>query len=511
MSAMNYGICESCRKPVPAEHVIRDGKVFLRKDCPECGVTEAMVSSDAATWQHKRDIWHYDPEQFQGCLLNCHTCRRQHTPRMVFLDLTNHCNMNCPICIANVPGMGFDYHPPIQYFEHVLDHLARMAPQPTVHLFGGEPTVREDLFDIIEMAHEKGLRVRIVTNGLRLAEPEFCKRLCDAGVPVLLGFDGRDPEIYNRMRKDPTAYEKKLKALENLRKFSRRKNTIMCCVARKINDRHMRDLVDFCHEGRDYISSLHLIPLTETWPEGTFETDVCTTMEDVEQIIDEAFPEEKVEFVPAGTGHYLERAMTFFGSPRLTFGGVHPNCESATFFLSDGEGYHPIGHYLRKPLDEIAEQVILRANKIEGKLEELDPGRWFQRLRGRLIVVKALGGLVLGGLDFKKLMKGNRFISTLLITGGFLLGKRLKDLLRKYTNMSHTLAMIVLPFEEYHSIDGQRLLNCAAAFAFEDPDTDEVRLIPTCSFLHYKDGIYRKIAEKYRGVKSELPSPTVAD
>ena len=113
-----------------------------------------------------------------------------------------------------------------------------------------------------------------------------------------------------------STYNKKLKALDNLRRFSKRKNTIMCCVARKINDKHMRNLIDFCHESRDFISSLHLIPLTETWEEGTFETDICTTMEDVEQIIGEAFPEEKVEFVPAGTGHYLERAMTFFGSPR---------------------------------------------------------------------------------------------------------------------------------------------------------------------------------------------------
>jgi len=502
MSSLNYGICEGCRKPVPAEHAIRDGKVYLRKTCPDCGVTEAMVSSDAATWQHKRDIWHYDQEEFQGCLFKCQSCSRQHSPRMVFLDLTNRCNMNCPICIANVPGMGFEYHPPIEYFEHVLDALARMEPQPTVHLFGGEPTVREDLFEIIDMAHGKGLRVRIVTNGLRLADEGFCKRLCDAGVPVLLAFDGRDPEIYSRLRKNPSAYDKKLKALENLRKFSKRKNTIMCCVARKINDRHMRDLIDFCHECRDFISSMHLIPLTETWEEGTFETDICTTMEDVEQIIDEAFPEEKVEFVPAATGHYLERAMTFFGSPRLTFGGVHPNCESATFFLSDGERYRPIGHYLKKPLDELAEQAILRAKEIESKLESLDPNRWFQRLRGRFIVIRALGGPMLSALDFDKLVKGNKFISTLRIIGGFLIGKQLKDLLRRHTHVGHSLAMIVLPFEEYHSIDGQRLLNCAAAFAFEDPDTDEVRVIPTCRFLHYKDEIYRKIAEKYNGVRT---------
>ena len=57
MPALNYGICENCRKPVPAEHVVLEGKVFLRKNCPDCGQTQAMVSSNAAAWQHKRDIW----------------------------------------------------------------------------------------------------------------------------------------------------------------------------------------------------------------------------------------------------------------------------------------------------------------------------------------------------------------------------------------------------------------------------------------------------------------------
>ena len=106
MSAMNYGMCENCRKPVHAEHVIRDGKVFLRKNCPDCGATEAMVSSDAASWQHKRDVWHYDPKEFQGCLLNCQTCRRQHRPRMVFLVSSCAVAVNAVLSWYLVFGLG---------------------------------------------------------------------------------------------------------------------------------------------------------------------------------------------------------------------------------------------------------------------------------------------------------------------------------------------------------------------------------------------------------------------
>jgi hypothetical protein len=500
MSAVKRAVCEKCRKLVPAEHIARDGRVYVSKQCPDCGRTEALVSSDAKAWRGKRELWRYDPATARECLMNCRSCGRAHGPRMVFLDLTNRCNMNCPICIANIPGMGFEFHPPLEYFERVLDGLSKMEPRPTVQLFGGEPTLREDLFEIIAMAQEKGLRVRIVTNGLKLADEEFCKKLCEAGVPVLLAFDGRDPEIYARLRKNRPAYFKKLAALGNLKKYSKRKNTIMCCVARGINDKHMRDLVEFCHENRDYISHLHLIPLTETWEEGEFETDVTTTIEDVEQIIAASFPGEPVEFLPAGLGHHLLQAGSFFGNFRFTFGGVHPNCESATLFLSDGERYRPIGHYLKRPLHEVADEVIGRANKIDGKLARLNPERFLQRWQGRLIVTRTFAPVLLRSLDFKRIAKGLPVVAALKILAGLLVGKRLKDQVRKHLTVTDTLGMVVLPFEEYHSIDSERLQNCKAGFAFEDPDSGQVKVVPVCSYTLFRDDVERKIVARYGAV-----------
>jgi len=74
MAAVNFGICEKCRKPVPATHVIRDGQVYIVKDCPDCGTTEALISTNAAVWQRKREVWHFDPEAVGECGLNCLTC-----------------------------------------------------------------------------------------------------------------------------------------------------------------------------------------------------------------------------------------------------------------------------------------------------------------------------------------------------------------------------------------------------------------------------------------------------
>ena len=503
MPPVVYGLCETCRRRVPASHVVRDGKVYIRKDCPEHGLTESLVSTDAAVWQRKREIWHYDPEAVGPCAINCHECGHPHRPRMVFLDVTNRCNMNCPICINNTPSMGFLFEPPLAYFEKVIAGLARMDPKPTIQLFGGEPTVRQDLFEIIDLCRQHKMRVRIVTNGLKLADEAYCRRLCATKVPVLIAFDGRDPAIYERLRKNPGAYEKKLKALENLRKYSTRKNTIMVCVARRINDKHMGDLIQFCHEGRDYITALHLIPLTEAWEEGTFESDVQTTIEDVEHIIDEAIPDERVEFIPAGIGYKLDRITSFFTATRLTFGGVHPNCESLTLLLSDGERYRPLSHYLKRPLDEITEELVALAERLEPRLARLDPTRWLSRWRGRLFLLRTLWGPAHRSLDLRRIFRGRPLLALLRILGGLAIGRRGKDVLRRHTHVQDALRMIVLPFEEYHSIDGARLQNCTAGFAFEDPDTGEVKTIPVCSFSLYKNDIQRKLAAKYAPAAAE--------
>jgi len=121
MRPIDVGICEYCAQRVPARFEVRDGQVYLLKHCPKCGETEALVSSDAATWQGKRDMMGFTAPT--PCSMQCNGCHVDHHPSVVFVEVTNRCNMNCPICIANVPGMGFDFHPPLDYFERIFAHI----------------------------------------------------------------------------------------------------------------------------------------------------------------------------------------------------------------------------------------------------------------------------------------------------------------------------------------------------------------------------------------------------
>lgn len=280
----------------------------------------------------------------------------------------------------------------------------------------------------------------------------------------------------------------------------------MTCVARKINEHEMGGLIRFCHENREFIRAMHLIPLTETWEEGEFETDVATTPEDVERIIDAAVPEGPVEFWPAGLPARWTEVTKLFGSPKLTFGGVHPNCESMTMLLSDGEQYRGVRYYTTRSVKEFAAEMTDLAFGMRPQLSRLNPDRLFERAWGAFLVIGAFGPRLFRFLHWKKIMKGNPVLGVLKILLGLALGKEPKDVLRANTRVQDVLRMVVLPFEEYHSVESERLRYCKSAFAYVHPDTDEVKLVPVCTWSLYRDNTMRRITEKHAAAAPKVPA-----
>ena len=514
MQPANLGLCNQCKARVSAEFFVRDGQTWIRKACPTCGPNESLVSADAAVWQAKRDLWHYVATENVACTLHCDRCQKNHKPNIVFLDVTNRCNMNCPICIATIRGMGFDFNPPLEYFEKIFAALAQMDPPPVVQLFGGEPTVRDDLLEIIAIARRHGLRPHIVTNGVRLADEAYAKMLCEARVPMRFAFDGRSADIYERLRQNRGAYEKKMKALENLKKYSRRKHAIIACAAWGINDQYIGDLIQFVHDNRDLISDLGIIPLTENWEPGTFNAAKTTTMEDVEKMVREAVPGGEVEFVPSGLAYAMKKPRSFFRkSPRsevLLLAGVHPNCESMTLLISDGKTYRGINHYLKRPFSQVVVDLAARARRIEPKLDRLDPKKFFQRWRGRLLIVCTLLPWGLRSIRWVRLADGKPVRALLKLIFGPLFRRQSAEGLSSSRRPRRLLRVGMLPFEEQHSVDAARMESCKAVFAYEDTEDGKIKTIPACLWYPYRNPLLEKLSKKYGVVRSKTPTETPA-
>jgi hypothetical protein len=358
-----------------------------------------------------------------------------------------------------------------------------------------------------------GLSTSIVTNGLRLEDEPYCRELLATGAKIVLSFDGRDPKVYQTLRNDAKIYDRKLKAIENIRKHRRSKITLMCVVAKGVNDHLIGDLLRFCHESSDFINSCDFIPLTRTWKPGSIEADGAdiTAMEDAEKIIAAAVPGGKLEFLPAGLTPF-KTVSQYLPIPRLTFAGAHPNCESIAFLLSNGKEYVPVADYLKgRSLYAAIEKWIARDEELGRRMERAEQGiagrLGLARFIGRVRSLKAVAAALRESADTRAIFGGHAKWKTLKIALGILFGRKPKVMIRANTRLQKVLRIAVLPFEEPRTMDSSHLQRCPAGFAYVDPATGEPRTMPVCSWPIYKNDIMRKIMERYPQAREERPAP----
>ncbi len=225
-------LCPECCKVIPGLQFEEDGKVMMEKTCPEHGQFTDCIFSDARLYL-KMEEWEFgdmpgiaNPINNQGaaskCPDDCGMCSL-HTSHAALanVDLTNRCNMTCPVCFANANAAGYLYEPSFEQIRGMLQTLRDMRPVDSrvVQFSGGEPTIHPQFVEILALAKEMGFtHIQAATNGLLFADSlEFTQRCKDAGLSTIyLQFDGVTDDIYLRTRGEPLL-EKKMQVIENCR------------------------------------------------------------------------------------------------------------------------------------------------------------------------------------------------------------------------------------------------------------------------------------------------------
>ena len=100
-------LCPTCRRLVDAKIIVRQGRVYFRKRCPEHGLIEDFVCSDVAYYdRHEFSQPARLPQAFgtrpdKGCPYDCGLCpeHEQHTC-IALVEITSSCNLKCPMCFA---------------------------------------------------------------------------------------------------------------------------------------------------------------------------------------------------------------------------------------------------------------------------------------------------------------------------------------------------------------------------------------------------------------------------
>src|SRR5271170_4839045 len=111
-----------------------------------------------------------------------------------------------------------------------------------VILTGGEPSLHPDLPRIARYASDRGLHVRMITNGWRLAEPEFAREMAEAGLRLVhVSIYSVRPEIEARLRGLPGTLDKAFAAIDNAHNHGIEVN--VNCVINKLNADHLDESV----------------------------------------------------------------------------------------------------------------------------------------------------------------------------------------------------------------------------------------------------------------------------
>lgn len=256
-----YSICPICQKRIPAEREEKMDGIYLVKSCPEHGSFSSII------WRNKLDFaaWRGDrPSVGEHENLKCATCEGLCAEHLrdtccTLLEVTKRCNMNCTFCFAQPDG-GTD--PSLETVKGWIADLT-VPGKTLLQLSGGEPTVREDLPEMVAYAKKAGCKyVQLNSNGLRLSEDEeFVKRLSEAGLSfVFMQFDGMTDDVYEKLRHRPM-FEIKKKAIENCGKYGIGVTLVPVLVPR-VNTDQIGDIIRFAVAQSPKVRGVHFQPVS---------------------------------------------------------------------------------------------------------------------------------------------------------------------------------------------------------------------------------------------------------
>jgi len=344
-------LCPECSCLILGRSFVEDGAVWMEKTCPEHGYYRDKVNSNAKLhallsercFQDETGVEKPQVTDGTSCPTDCGFCNQHHsTPCLAQIDLSNRCNLTCPVCFASANQAGYLSEPDYEMVVEMLTTLRESKPVPVtaVQFTGGEPTMHPDFFRIVRKANEMGFtHVQIASNGILMSEPEFAKKAAEAGLHTMyLQFDGVKDELYRKLRGKPLMDVKK-KAVENCRQ-----NDIRIClvptIVKGVNDDQIEPILKFAVENADVINAIAYQPVSFTGriARKELESKRYTLGDLAEDIAEASGADVERDFYPANLVTPISRFLEKLdGKPKIRT-SCHSECGLGTYFFITPDG-----------------------------------------------------------------------------------------------------------------------------------------------------------------------------
>lgn len=468
-------ICPVCKRVLNAEIYEEEGKVRISKTCPEHGEYTDLYWGDFELFRRaekyaNEGVVMENPrtKEQKGCPMDCGIWpNHKSTTTLGIIDVTNRCNLRCPICFAHAGAAGYLYEPSLGQIREMMENLMANNPvwTPALQLSGGEPTVREDLPEILELAHEIGfVHVEVNSNGIKMAESlEYCRELVEAGMDTIyLQFDGVTPEPYLAARGFNLLPIKK-RVIKNLRSIDYHAAVLVPVLVRGLNDDQVGEIINYAIENRDVIRGVNFQPVAITGriDEGKRD-DIRITIPDLMRLAEEqtgGFIKPR-DWYPVPSIKPLSDLMSMTKDSSFVDFSTHPHCGMGTYLYFEGDDIRPLTSYI---------DVEKTLNSLEKANNRMREGK---ELRAKIEVANSF-------------IKNVRFGS---------LARYLADVIR-YSNyrslndIHHNMILIgSMHFMDPYNFDIERLQRCVIHYA-----TPDGRIIPFCAMNNlHREEVERK-------------------
>jgi uncharacterized radical SAM superfamily Fe-S cluster-containing enzyme len=482
-------ICPVCRTTIEGAIYERDGKIFLKKACREHGTFDDIIHGHAERYAWNQ-MFLKDGIKVQGgvsgrragCPHDCGLCENHvNTPAIALIDVTNRCNLNCPICFANANARGVVVEPTYEDIVEIMTHFRSLKPSPpiTVQFTGGEPTLREDLPRIVRTSVDLGFQhIMITTNGLKMAESiDYCRELAEAGAnAIYVQFDGLDPATWIKTR-GRNLLPQKLKFIENWRAVNAEFRqthgkpgagvALVPTIAKGLNVHEIPAIIDFAVKNIDVVVAIVFQPVSLCGRvDRQKPLEMRFTSSELQDIIDRHTQGVLRPWYPISAVSEFAKLIDWFDDVETVEFSCHPDCGFANWLIADKKTGTFEG--LKDYVDMDGALAFSKSvwSKVVAAGKQFEAGALYRKR-------KKLGYLI--GLRKYQLKKGHasRLLQRLIL-------KPTYETVEAFM-FGPCIMVGCMHFQDSYNMDTERTRRCLAQYGYKDPRDGTVKIVPFCT------------------------------